>query len=510
MKTKHFLILLILLAALPVFAQNGEFLIDTSVVFNPNANEQGYPAVAYDGANYLVVWQDNRSDTGDIYAARVDPTGAILDPSAFAVSAVSNLQSLPAVVFDCGSYFAVWQNDLGGYCNICGSRVTPDGLVMDTSGIQVSPDAAEKPAVSSDGTCYFVVWIQQDWWSQYIHGARVFQSWVLDTASIVIQGDTSICNQFNAPSIAFDSTNYFVVYCADLPDPPHEIVGKRVHTNGIVLDTNWIDICPLSLKEWNPTLAYDGSNYLAAWQDHTFYDICGGCVTPSGIVLDSAGFSICVAPDSQTNPCIAFNGTDYIVAWEDWRNGAESDIYGARVSTSGTVLDSFVISNQAGNQLSPAITHGLGNQMLITYSGWTDSINGQPVNTMRIWGKFYPELGIHEDPGYTIHDTRYNLMVLPNPLSRYTNIRFMVHDSRSTEGELRNSNFELRKPRLEIYDATGRSVKSFNLESWILDHGSAISWRGDDNAGRKLPSGVYFVKFVSGDYEETEKVLLIR
>jgi hypothetical protein len=508
MKTKHFLISLILLAALPVFAQNGEFLIDTSVVFNPNANAQAYPAVAFDGANYLVVWQDNRSDTGDIYAARVDPTGALLDPSAFAISAVSNLQSLPAVVFDCGSYFAVWQNDLGGYCNICGSRVTSDGLVMDTSGIQISPDAAEKPAVSSDGTCYFVVWIQQDWWSHYIYGTRVFQSWVLDTASIIIQGDTSICNQFNAPAVAFDSTNYFVVYCADLPDPPHEIVGKRVHTNGIVLDTNWIDVCPLSLKEWNPALEYDGSNYLVAWQDYTFYDICGGCVTPSGVVLDSAGFSICVAPDSQTNPCIAFNGTDYMVAWEDWRNGAESDIYAARVSPSGTVLDSFIVSNAPGNQLSPAITHGPGNQVLFTYSGWTDSITGQPVNAMRIWGKFYPELGITEHDKEAIDKSL--ITVSPNPFTKLTKVSFSIEHPDRISNTSSYGTGSAKRTEVRIYDVAGRLVRDLYCAMPHAPCAMQISWDGTDQANRQLGSGVYFVKFVSGDYEETEKVLLVR
>jgi hypothetical protein len=63
---------------------------------------------------------------------------------------------------------------------------------------------------------------------------------------------------------------------------------------------------------------------------------------------------------------------------------------------------------------------------------------------------------------------------------------------------------------IEIFSKDGRLVKSFYLGSCIMNHGSAISWRGDDNAGRKLPSGVYFVKFSSGDYEETEKVLLVR
>ena len=109
-----------------------------------------------------------------------------------------------------------------------------------------------------------------------------------------------------------------------------------------------------------------------------------------------------------------------------------------------------------------------------------------------------------QNPGVTeitsAEPVTHLLKVSPNPFTHQTQIRYLIMDSR----------FLMQNPRLEIYDVSGRLVRSFNLESSIQNQGSAISWRGDDNAGRKLPSGVYFVKFSSDDYEETEKVLLIR
>lgn len=63
---------------------------------------------------------------------------------------------------------------------------------------------------------------------------------------------------------------------------------------------------------------------------------------------------------------------------------------------------------------------------------------------------------------------------------------------------------------MRIYDVSGRLVKSFNLESNIQNQGSTISWHGDDDAGRKLPSGVYFITLQAGDYRTAEKVLIIR
>ena len=105
----------------------------------------------------------------------------------------------------------------------------------------------------------------------------------------------------------------------------------------------------------------------------------------------------------------------------------------------------------------------------------------------------------------------YNyLNISPNPSSGVIEIRFMINDSGSMQQELRNSNFELRKNRLEVYDVTGRLVKSFNLESCILDRGSTIIWDGTDQANRQSGGGVYFVRLSVGEDVVTRKIALIR
>jgi len=103
-----------------------------------------------------------------------------------------------------------------------------------------------------------------------------------------------------------------------------------------------------------------------------------------------------------------------------------------------------------------------------------------------------------------------NLQVTPNPFTYHTDIKYSILDAVYTKEELRIANCELRKPTLKIYDATGRLVKFFNLESSIQNQESAISWQGDDNAGRKLPIGTYFVILQTHEYTKTRKILLIR
>jgi len=69
---------------------------------------------------------------------------------------------------------------------------------------------------------------------------------------------------------------------------------------------------------------------------------------------------------------------------------------------------------------------------------------------------------------------------------------------------------EKKNVTLQIYDATGRLVKSFDLTSHISHHTSQIIWDSHDDQNRILPSGVYFLMFTTERVRETRNLLLIR
>ncbi|MCX6844419.1 MAG: hypothetical protein NTX53_19325, partial [candidate division WOR-3 bacterium] len=140
---------------------DGEFLIDTSSTLVPAPYNQKDPAVAFDGANFLVVWEDYGSDYYGIYGARVTPQGTLLDPSGLAISqAAYNDQYSPALGFDGTNFLVVWQDNRGGPSDIYGARVTPAGTVLDPSGLAISQAAYSQysPALGFDGTNFLVVW----------------------------------------------------------------------------------------------------------------------------------------------------------------------------------------------------------------------------------------------------------------------------------------------------------------------------------------------------------------
>jgi hypothetical protein len=75
---------------------------------------------------------------------------------------------------------------------------------------------------------------------------------------------------------------------------------------------------------------------------------------------------------------------------------------------------------------------------------------------------------------------------------------------------------------LKIYDAAGRLVKDFsrltldaqyipwNAKHIPLGRPTQIIWDRTDQNDRKVPAGVYFVRFKAGDYNKTEKAILLR
>ena len=58
-----------------------QFLIDTTSALMHAPGPQLDASVAFDGTNYLVVWEDQRTGAYDICAARVTPAGQVLDQS---------------------------------------------------------------------------------------------------------------------------------------------------------------------------------------------------------------------------------------------------------------------------------------------------------------------------------------------------------------------------------------------------------------------------------------------
>jgi hypothetical protein len=263
-----------------------------------------------------------------------------------------------------------WSNQLS---------IVAEGLISGAGNAEISPVAAAL------GTNYLAVWadnrhaFSNDW---DICGVRLDASGsLLDSAPIWICTAT---NRQSDPTITAGQTNFFVAWSDWRKAPPTmqqpDIFGAVVSAEGIVQQPGGIAICTVTNDQSLPSATFLGTNFFVVWQDARLtqqpavrVDIYGARITVDGIVLDPSGFAICTNVAIQTNPAVAANASCALVVWTDCRlNATYPDIFGSRIAVDGTVMDTNglpICAVGASSQYLPAVATD-GTDFLVV---WADS-----------------------------------------------------------------------------------------------------------------------------------------
>ncbi|GEL73251.1 Ig-like domain-containing protein [Myxococcus virescens] len=353
----------------------------TPLTISAMDGDQRHPAVAANSGAWLVVWEDRRAASfeGDIYGTVVSGTGSVLSPNGQVLAPLSGSQSYPDVAARGYGWFVVWEDARSSYPDIYGTGVGWDGTPSYRGPVAVSTEARAEylPSVASSGGDLLVVWYEAHTGGYDVHGARVTtQDMVRDTTSLLLS--TSPNDQY-APAVARTGTDYLVVW-RDNRAGESDIYGVRVTSQGVVLDPSGLPLCTVRGEQDNPTVASNGTDWMVAWDDNRSDDddeiIHGVRVSRAGEIR--TGWSISMLPYAIRKPALASDGTDWYVVWEDERNalnGAASwDIFGARVTAAGTITPTYgtnLTPSVSGGQTDPAIAFN-GTDYLVA---WTDYRN---------------------------------------------------------------------------------------------------------------------------------------
>ncbi|MCX6843574.1 MAG: hypothetical protein NTX53_14970 [candidate division WOR-3 bacterium] len=499
----------------------------------PSQIAAGAPAACFNGSSFVVSWDNNWSGA-DIYCARITSAGAVLDSQGILLPLGVGSQQMPVVAFDGTNYLAVWLEQHDALSDVCGARVTPSGSVIDPKGFTISKGTAMfYDAVAYGAGEYLVVWNSGDpdmMDSALVLAARVTpDGTVLDTTPIRpgTGGGFDI-----APDVAFDGTNFLVVWCTPA-DTTYTVFGARIAPNGSVLDPDGFNISDQSGFDVLPSVAFNGTDYVVTWMRYNEYDADVYCalVSPAGSVVVSP-MLVSGASNSQESPAVACGPSSSLIVWMDSRiNGSYYDIYAARVSNDGQVLDpdGIPVTNSSYDEGMPEVVYdGSGYQLFwarissdsanycgvkldtagrtvaqfrpfgqadysnynsplraasgapgdvfAVYQSWTDEAGGRQYGNYRVWGKMGPFDGVAETPNAELRTPRSFQTIVRGVL-------FLPGDRRPETED-----------RAALLDISGRKV---------LDLHSGA------NDVRHLSAGVYFVRSLAGSDKTNVKVLLL-
>jgi large repetitive protein len=339
------------------------------------------------GQNFLVVWEDARGSSIDVYSRTVSSAGVL--GAEVVVSSAIQTQRVPSVTADANRFVVVWQDFRNSTLNsaIFGARVDAAGTVLDASGVLLNNAANNQvaPSVAFNGTKFFAAW--QDFRSLFTSGDIYGTPINADAVSMTAVVGTGVLiskssNTQSSPAVAFNGNNTYLVVWSDVRNSvgAAQIYGTRVTGAGGVIDVNGIAIATLAnFDHIDPTVTYGGGFFFVAWED---FQLTSGVATTKvfGTRVDESTGAVLPQVDlssgagNEAAPSATWDGTRYFVVWGDLRNPT-SDIYGQRVTTAGA-LDgvNFPICSTADTQTDPAVAFSTGaGQSLVV---WQDSRGG--------------------------------------------------------------------------------------------------------------------------------------
>ncbi len=117
-------------------------------------------------------------------------------------------------------------------------------------------------------------------------------------------------------------------------------------------------------------------------------------------------------------------------------------------------------------------------------------------SSFRIEPRYSSDISISSTSQEDVVNIDFNLSNYPNPFNPTTTISFSVTQTSSFVN-------------LEIYNMKGQKIKELEIRNLRLGMNS-VNWNGSDNNDQPVSSGIYFYKLVSGDQEQTKKMLLLK
>ena len=466
------------------------------------------PVVTHDGeGGFVTAWGDTRNDARDVYAQRVDKDGNILwDVDGLQVVHYEQFQGVSDIILATDSTFImVWRDDrfFPDSSSIHIQKITKEGLkLLQDDGVRVSNDPGSPRLVSDEKGGAFVIWAGGDIDGiliQHIdqNGNRLWdmpgKSASLGNASWT-NTEFSVCpDSYGGAYIAWDYRTTFNAYIQRI-----DSVGNRL----------WGDDGIKIGKDNNPqTIALiksiDVNSVFVMWREspYTYYNI-----------YDNTGNNHFPEPGKKLNDY--WTGLDFDFALSNpniliANFEITSEQPGKYKLNAHKLNDSFdAVWDSSGIrvldiEISPGILRGFsisdGKGGMVT--AWDDDRNDANTLTdiyiQRVYsnGKVGGDTATALQPANHFIPKKFDIKVYPNPFNNSVNLEFFLTQN--------------TKLAITVFDINGRNIWQKNKQNYFSGK-HTLTWKGQNNNGKEVSSGIYFISVSGQGNNVLRKALLLK
>jgi MYXO-CTERM domain-containing protein len=342
-------------------------------------------AMTTDGHDYLAAWAESMTSTeSELRVARVGANGAVLESPTVISSAAGTAIASPHVCWDGSQYrmvFAVDDNTTGAQ-TLYTVRLTAAGTPVAAPAVLALPATALpfQPTIACLGGDALVAWWQYDTMTAAydVQAAPWPASGAPGAAgSIMLPG----AGQVQGVALAAGPDHFLAAWDEQRATPTGSmaLVGQVLDRAGARTSAADIPLAPATPNGYLAQLTFDGS----AWRvlapepvNNVPQVFLGTVATDGGVTIPLTAVTAGSPPKSPTSLACA-SGTCF-VTWTGIDNN--SIVFGARVTDSGTVLDSppLFLSTPSDEQ-SPARLAWDGEQLLVA---WGAQVGRSPAEVL--------------------------------------------------------------------------------------------------------------------------------
>jgi hypothetical protein len=462
-----------------------QFQSDTRLTNDPAISYKCFnntPGIAASGNNIHIVWSDYRvpNSNEQIFYKRSTDGGLSWGPDV-QLTSIQSSAVYPTIAAFGSVLHVVWHDHRTGGAKIFYKRSMDNGNTWGPD-VQLSfgtSSASERPSLAILGQDIHVVWQDNrdgNYEIYYSHSSNGGTSWQTESR-ITTNAGNSLYPSVYAPG------QYVHVAWSDDRDGNKEIYYKR----STDLGSTWGPDTRLtvdSAESSYPSITVISSAVYVVWQDlRNGWDIYGKRSADGGATW-STDTRLTNDISNSFYPAIFGSGQNLHIVWQDVRDG-NWEIYYKRSTDAGLTWppDTRLTVNGYDSFFPSVAVTGTSVNIL-----WQDNRDGNF------------EMYFKQDPtGNPVGITEISSEVLknysisqnyPNPFNPSTDIKFDVPKQSYI--------------KIMIYDNLGKEIST--LVNGQFNPGTyKVNWNASN-----YPSGVYFYRILSGNYEKTKKMILIK